>query len=42
VKNRIEDALRGDDRWSVARFDVGAIRHDEHAFAAQLAPVAGD
>ena len=42
VENRIEDALRGDDRWSVTRFDVGAIRDDEHALAARLAQVAGD
>jgi hypothetical protein len=40
VEGRIEAALRGDGRWSVASFAIGAVRDDEQGLAARLAEVA--
>ena len=42
VEARIEAALRGDGRWSVASFAIGAVRDDEQALAARLGDVAAD
>jgi hypothetical protein len=37
VVRRVEVALRGDERWTVERFTVGAIYDDEQALAQRLA-----
>ena len=42
VLERIETALRSDERWSVVRFAAEAIADDERALAHRLAEVARD
>jgi hypothetical protein len=42
VERRIEAALQGDGRWSIASFAIGPVRDDEQALASRLAEVAAD
>jgi hypothetical protein len=37
VVRRVEVSLRGDERWTVERFAIGAINDDEQDLAARLA-----